>query len=168
MKGAYGLAPVVCITALGWMSERAQGQMSPAAGWEAMTRCAAIADDMKRHKCSDDVLRGAGLLPSEAAEKRKSFGVQTSPVRPAIEAVPEAPKRPSDDQLQVTLAAVAQGGDGKLVLTTTDGAMWRQVESTAVRPTPAQGQLMTIERTSFGGFMCKSGRWVAFRCYRTR
>ncbi len=30
------------------------------------------------------------------------------------------------------------------------------------------GQAMTIERRSFGGFMCKPCNWVAFRCYRAR
>jgi hypothetical protein len=129
-----------------------------------MTKCAAIADDVGRHRCSDEVLRGAGLLAPH-------FGLETSPAhapQPAAQAAAPEAKRRSDDQVEVTLATVSPGADGKLVLTTTDGAVWRQVESNAVRPTPAQGQIMTIERTSFGGFMCKAGKWVAFRCYRAR
>jgi hypothetical protein len=74
----------------------------------------------------------------------------------------------SDAPVQVTLASVVTGDDGKLVLTTTEGAVWRQVESTPVRPVPAQGKVMTIERSSFGGFMCEFGKWVAFRCFRAR
>jgi hypothetical protein len=149
-----------------------------------MTSCAAIVDDVARHKCSDEVMRRAGLLDS-----RKSFGLRSSPAHPwaaaasapvstsapAATSAPEAargagadPRFANEDQLRVTLATVTQGGDGKLILTTTEGAVWRQVESTAVRPTPTQGQGMTIEQTSFGGFMCKPGRWVAFRCYRVR
>jgi hypothetical protein len=145
-------------------SQAANSQMTAADGWAAMTKCAAIADDVARHRCSDDVLRGAGLLTPH-------FGLETSPARTpqaTAQAAASEAKRPSDDQARVTLATVAPGADGKLVLTTTDGAVWRQVESNAVRPTPAQGQTMTIERTRFGGFMCKPGKWVAFRCYRAR
>jgi hypothetical protein len=133
-----------------------------------MTKCAAIAADVARHRCSDAVLRNAGLLVAPTSTP-KSFGLETSPAHTEQAATATAAaKRPSDAQLQVTLAAVAPGADGKLVLTTTEGAVWRQVESDVVRPTPAQGQAMTIERTSFGGFMCKPGKWVAFRCYRAR
>jgi hypothetical protein len=79
-----------------------------------------------------------------------------------------ADQRESDAPQQVTLATVATGSDGRLVLTTTEGVVWRQVESTAVRPTPTQGKVMTIERTSAGGFLCRFGKWVEFRCFRAR
>jgi hypothetical protein len=144
------------------------------AGWAAMKRCAAIAEDKARHACTDETLREAGLLgarkPAPAAavaapasvpapDSRQRFGL---PPRPA-------PKpSPSDARVAVTLANVEQRGDGKLVLTTTDGAIWRQVESEAIRPLPAQGQTMTIAKNSLGGFMCESANRVAFRCYRTR
>jgi hypothetical protein len=133
-------------------------------GWTAMKHCASIADDTARHTCTDDVLRKAGLLGVAAAQAEppnahKDFGLPPAP----------APKpSPSDARLEVTLANVTQAGDGKLVLTTTDGAIWRQVESEAIRPMPAQGQTMVIARKSLGGFMCESAQRVAFRCYRTR
>jgi hypothetical protein len=73
-----------------------------------------------------------------------------------------------DNQHEVTLAAVEQGGDGKLVLTTTDGAIWRHAERIVIFPLPQQGQTIAITKTSFGGFMCKPTKWVAFRCYRAR
>jgi hypothetical protein len=75
----------------------------------------------------------------------------------SAEASDSATRRQNEDQLEVTLAGVDQAGDGKLVVTTTDGALWRQVESEAIRPMPVQGQTMTIAATSFGGFMCKFG-----------
>ena len=156
---------VLAAGALMWGSHGANSQTSAADGWGAMTKCAAIADDVARHRCLDDVLRSAGLLTPH-------FGLETSPARTskaaATQVAASVAKPPSDDRVQVTLATVAPGADGKLVLTTTEGAVWRQVESNTVRPTPAQGQTLTIERTSFGGFMCKSGKWVAFRCYRAR
>jgi hypothetical protein len=138
------------------------------AGWAAMKRCAAITEDKARHACTDETLRNAGLLSSvtqspkaveKHVEKQKDFGLPPAP----------APKpSPGESKLQVTLANVEQRGDGKLVLTTTDGAVWRQVESEDIRPMPAQGQTMTIARKSLGGFMCESANRVAFRCYRSR
>jgi hypothetical protein len=157
------------------------------AGWAAMKRCAAIAEDTARHACTDAALREAGLLvagkpasagapsgsapsanvpsaaasvaPAPAADSRQRFGLTPPPT----------PKpTPSESKLAVTLASVEQRGDGKLVLTTTEGAVWRQVESEAIRPLPAQGQTMTIAKKSLGSFMCESANRVAFRCYRTR
>jgi hypothetical protein len=157
------------------------------AGWAAMKRCAAIAEDKARHACTDDVLREARLLgvavqAKPAVEPRSA--VQPTPTvqsTPAVQSPPAnahkdfglpptpAPKpQPSESKLEVTLASVTQAGDGKLVMTTTDGATWRQVESEPIRPMPAEGQTMVIARKSLGGFMCESANRVAFRCYRTR
>ena len=120
---------------------RSQKLTNAEAAWAAMTKCAAIAAADSRHACADDVMRSAGLLP---------------------------PPRKDDNQHEVTLAAVEQGGDGKLVLTTMDGAIWRQAERIVIFPPPQQGQTIAITKTSFGGFMCKPSKWVAFRCYRAR
>jgi len=95
--------------------------------------------------------REGAVAPREEAQ-RKRFGLEGS----------------RDPELEVTLATVKEGGDGKLVLTTTDGAVWRQVESEPVRPTPAQGQTMTITKGSLGSYLCKPGKWVGFRCARVR
>lgn len=164
-------AVACCLVTSALAQDAASTQQAPAAesGWAAVTKCAAILDDDSRHACSDKVLRDAGLL-SEAQAKsgqRKRFGLQ----RPAAVAAsaPEAPaKPPTEDKLEVTLATVSESGDGKLILTTTEGAIWKQVESAAVRPLPKQGQAMIIEKASLGGFMCQPGKWVSFRCFRTR
>jgi hypothetical protein len=124
----------------------------------------------------DDVLRGAGLLPSSAAERRESFGLQKPPSPPEPKpAVPPAPAReatappPADPrQLEVTLASATQAADGKLVLVTTEGAVWRQSESQTIRWLPVQGDAMKIEKTTFGGFLCSLGKGTVFRCRRTR
>jgi hypothetical protein len=141
---------------------RSEPISTPEAGWAAITKCAALADEDARHACSDDVLRDAGLLPAKSTERRKRFGLQRQPDRSA------PPAANVSEQLEVTLARVEQSGDGKLVLTTTDGAVWRQVESDAIRPAPAQGQTMSISKTSFGGFMCEARKRIAFRCFRLR
>jgi hypothetical protein len=68
----------------------------------------------------------------------------------------------------VTLAHVEMGRDKKLVLTTSDGAVWRPLETDPILPTPVEGQTMTIEKTIFGGFFCKPSKHAAFRCIRGR
>jgi hypothetical protein len=75
---------------------------------------------------------------------------------------------PAEDLIQVTLAGVKRGGDGALVLNTTEGAVWRQIEAAALHPEPVAGDTLTIKHTVFGGYMCQSKKWIVFRCVRTR
>ena len=178
MKNITGVSRVAagcCLLAMAWIPDAARSQQvsDAEAGWTAIRKCAAISDGDSRHACFDEVLRSAGLLPAaEAApaQQRKSFGLERPEFHAAAPAkTPDAvTKKRDEDRLEVTLARVDQGGDGKLALTTTEGAVWRQVESSAFRPMPVPGDTMTISRTSFGGFMCQPAKWSAFRCSRTR
>ena len=131
-------------------------------GWAAFTQCAAIAADKPRHTCFDNLSRTAGLVHSADTTPRKDFGLPPAEAK-AREAVAQ-----KENQLEVTLATVAKSADGKLTLSTTDGAVWRQVESDMNQPVPEQGQKMTIEKASLGSFRCKTAKWAAFRCLRIR
>ena len=182
--GFGGFASALCIVMMAHVPGVALGETSSAAeaGWAKMARCAAIGDDKARHSCTDDALREAGLLTDEtkATAKRKAFGLQKpaplaaaaapapAPASTSADSPAPPPKKAQSEHLEVTLAKVDQGGDGKLVLTTTDGAVWHQVESDAVRQVPAQGQTMKIEARSLGGFMCQPSKYVSFRCYRSK
>ncbi|MEJ0038914.1 MAG: hypothetical protein WDO68_23090 [Gammaproteobacteria bacterium] len=172
-----GIASALCIVTMSHVPGLAFGESASVAeaGWAKMTRCAAIGDDKARHTCTDEALREAGLLTEEtkAAAKRQTFGLQKpapSPAAAPVIAASAAPqsKKEESEQLDVTLAKVEEGGDGKLVLTTTEGAVWRQVESETIRLVPAQGQAMKIEMRSLGGFMCRPSKYVSFRCYRSK
>jgi hypothetical protein len=174
--GAIGrVAATTCFLITVWAQAAAEDRQisSTETGWSAIKTCAAILDDESRHACSDKVLRDAGLLPSaepESSKHRKGFGLEhpTAPAPSPAKSSEQQMQQHNADRLEVTLAAVEERGDGKLVLTTTDGAIWQQVESDPIRPAPAQGQTMTIAKASLGGYLCKSGKWVAFRCFRTR
>lgn len=164
--------------------------------WSAITLCARIAKDSDRHVCLDDALRNAGLVPAHPtaapvpAEGTVPGAGAVAPAAAAGAAAPaaQAPDSASPAQskesradfglqtfrqpavartLQVTLRRVDQA-DGKLLLTTTEGAIWKQVESTDVWPVPTGGQKMTIESGSFGGFFCKPSKYVSFRCFRAK
>jgi hypothetical protein len=176
-----GVAAAFCVLTFSQVPDiaLAEGASAADAGWAKMTRCAAIGDDKARHTCTDDALREAGLLTDEtkAAAKRQAFGLQkpaTSAVAaaaapPQMAAQPaSSPGREESDRLEVTLANVTKSGDGKLTLTTTEGAVWHQVESEAVSQVPRQGEVMKIETRSLGGFMCRPSKYVSFRCYRIK
>src|SRR6185437_7579221 len=165
------------------------------AAWSAITLCARIAKDSDRHACLDDALRKAGLMRAHPTAARVP-AAGTAPVAaaaPAAEAAAPAPQAPGSASpaqskqshadfglqpktfrepavartLQVTLSKVDQA-DGKLILSTTEGAIWKQVESTDLWPVPTGGQTMTIARGSFGGFFCEPSKYVSFRCFRAK
>lgn len=165
-------------------------RMAPSdAAWSAITLCARIAKDRDRHVCLDDALRNAGLMPAPQNAAPASAAGTSSPARalaPAAQAPdsaspaqskesradfglqPKAPREPAVARTQqVSLSRVDQV-DGKLLLTTTEGAIWKQVESSSVWPVPTGGQTMTIESASFGGFFCKPSKYVSFRCFRAK
>ena len=170
-----GIAAACCFTMRVWAQDAPPDQhvTNAQTAWAAISKCAAITDEDSRHECSDDVLRHAGLLPAaedKASKQRKRFGLESLPARAAA-APPtaEAAKaQAAADQVEVTLAAIEEVENGKLLLTTTDGAVWRQAESQVIRPVPKQGETMTITRTSMGGFKCQAGKWSNFRCFRSR
>ena len=170
----------------------ASAQASAEARWGAVSRCATIASDATRLACVDRVFREAGMGPSaeaRSAERRRGFGLETAKPVPVQRPVPVAKPAPAaiaataprpaakaakapappperDDRVMVTLARVAEGGDRRLLLTTSEGAVWRQTESEPVRPMPEAGDMMEVRRTSLGGFMCKVGKYASFRCAR--
>ncbi len=180
-------AVVACLMTTAGLSHPARSAelSTPEAAWAAMMKCGVIAEDAARHACSDDVLQKAGAVPTAEAKssaQRKQFGLESQPPRAAASAQSSAPAQVSpaapapspaaapakaqDDRVEVTLSSVMKAGHGTLLLTTSDGAVWRQSESEVLRPEPAEGQKMTIIKKSFGGFMCMSDKRVAFRCYR--
>ena len=136
--------------------------------WEAMTKCAAIADNDKRHQCSDDVLTRAGLLGSpeaRAAEIRRGFGLQNPP--PASKQRAEAKPKPTEAKKtkeERSEVKKAKAGPGKFIFKTTDGAIWRQLESDTYLRRPAAGDSMNIRKNALGGFLCKIGKAPSFRC----
>jgi hypothetical protein len=127
-------------------------------GWAAFTKCAAIKDDKPRHACFDELSRAAGYLSAARPSEHKDFGLRPAP----------AAEEKAGNQLQVTVASVTKARDGKLTFTMTDGAVWRQVEGETLLDAPTQGQTMTIEKTSLGGFFCRPTKYLAFRCRRIR
>lgn len=184
------LFPAAAALALAAGPVSAQPAADPASSWAAMQKCAALANDEARHACADEVMRQAGVLASpqaRAVERRKVFGDETPKPRPAPEVRQQARRDGATaaggriekavagvvsdadadaDKISVTLQDVSMRGDGKLLLVTSEGVTWRPIDSDPIRPMPRSGEAMSIERTLFGGYMCKLGKWTAFRCTR--
>lgn len=139
----------------------------------ALRKCGALLDDDARHDCTDQVMRAAGLMPTvqqRTGERRKHFGLSTR--NKSKEHKAKGPKSAKNadsadlDQVELTLDRVYERGDGMLFLSTSDGGIWRPVESDQISPTPQPGRTMTVERTSLGGFRCITSRYTSFRCRR--
>ncbi|BAK67855.1 hypothetical protein SLG_31800 [Sphingobium sp. SYK-6] len=187
---SIGLAALALPAAAG----RAQPAGDAAANWEAIVQCARQTGAPARHACIDQVLRGSGLLDSEREmnEARQSFGQQRRseavPVPPP--AAPAAPAMPAPAQraeaapaaptpapapaappaplraLQTEVASARLAADRKLVITTREGAVWRQTETIELRASPRAGDSFEIEEAALGGHRCKLGRSRIFRCER--
>jgi hypothetical protein len=187
---------VACLVAMS--AAQGEDSAAVQAKWDAITQCAPLVEDGARHACLDDVLRKSGLMPDPArgAASRQRLGsaapapaAAVAPVTaaavaasavvapaavaapvaaPATAVAPPSAKHAPDDLIQVTLAGVKRAGDGTLVLDTTEGAVWRQIEAAALHPEPVAGDTLTIQHTIFGGYMCQSKKWIVFRCVRAR
>jgi len=190
MKPIVHIRRAVTIACLAAMSAaHAEDSSSVQAKWNAIAKCAPLVDDGARHACLDDVLRKSGLMPdaARAAASRQRSGLPapavpvtavaaaavaaptaaaSSVATPATPVAAPSAKPAPEELIQVTLAGVKRGGDGTLVLNTTEGAVWRQIEAAALHP--VAGDTLTIKHTVFGGYMCQSKKWIVFRCVRTR
>ncbi len=170
--------------------------MNAEQGWSAVGRCASVSSERARHDCLDDVLRRAGLLTpqAEAADKRQQFGLGGEAARPPVASAPAVAPKPAPaapakqpapaaatalasppdtkpatvDRLEVTIATIAKGSDGKVVFTTADGAVWKQTDSDTIPRLPVAGDIVKIRKASLGSYLCELPSHHTFRCLRSK
>jgi hypothetical protein len=154
------------------------------ANWDAVVQCARLSGATARHDCIDQLLRDKGVLDSqrELSDARQSFGqdrrveTRAAPVAahapviaPSVTAAAPPPPRPSAPPelkaLQTQIASVRVGANRMLVITTAEGAVWRQTQTTEIRTLPVKGDAIEIEQGALGGHRCKIGSKM-FRCQR--
>ena len=64
---------------------------------------------------------------------------------------------------------MAKAVDGRIYVTTTDGAVWLQTESVMMPQPPMAGDRMTIRKGSMGGYRCSvTSTNLTYRCTRSR
>jgi hypothetical protein len=152
----------------------------PPPSWESLIPCAQKSDPAEGFRCFQQALRAAGYAPNPvavAADKRRSFGLQLPKVhlgrredaKPA--AAPRAPAAAPEperaDEVAVTLEQVALTPPlNRLLLVTTEGAVWQQTDNDTVAPLPRPGQTMTVIKGSIDGFFCRFDKRTKVRCRR--
>ena len=139
--------------------------------------CRAISDFNLRGACWD-ALDKANQQATETAKetKKREFGLglhlpSVSAIRPHKDDVAKQEKRDRDDiKAQfLTLADVQNTPHGKLLLTSTDGAVWEQTDSDTVNGEgPVPGDTVKVSKGMLGGYMCQVSRWQSVRCQRDR
>jgi hypothetical protein len=155
------------------------------AGWAAVKRCAQQQTEVEVHGCLTQVLRDAGLITPDIAarQQQRAFGLPQSAPRsppprveapastvqpaPALETAP-LQQVPSPDRVEVQIAAVSSTGDGRLIITASDGAVWRQAENLQNPQLPGIGERMTIRKGSLGSYLCTLPSKLSWRCTRSR
>ncbi len=171
-------------TGAAFAQDKPAAPAGPPPSWEVLMRCAGMTDADAELSCYRSAMRDAGFAASPQvalAEHRKHFGLAL----PAVNLLRHKPKergaaaRPSnpaeppaavvdEDQLSVVLDQVSLIPPfNKLLLITTDGQVWEQLDTEEVNPRPKKGQSIKILRSRFGGYFCKFDRTTSMRCTRT-
>ena len=178
--------------AASWVASTARAQPAEPAptrsppSWDALAHCADISADEEVAACFRAAMKAAGYQPTPkvAADRRRRFGLDLPVIR--REHAPKPPKAQvaqteashapagatpdnGDDRnrVSVELSDVATiPPENRLLLVTTDGAVWRQPDDERVSPCPKPGQKIQIERNSFGGYFCRFDRLTKVRCTR--
>ncbi len=176
--GGLGLAALVAFAAAG--ASLAQNAAGTSPAWPTLVRCAEIGDESDRLNCYDAAMRAAGYAPKQeavTAARHRLFGLNV-PKLGVIQHKEKSKDRSSggegqsvredDDNVTVTLGRVARMYDNKLLLITTEGAIWEQTDNVEVAQAPKEGQEMAIRRNRFGGFFCDVTRYKTVRCVRSR
>jgi hypothetical protein len=111
----------------------------------------------------------AAAAPPTSTASRPAAAGSPPPIaaRASTDAPPALPAQP--DRLEVELTKVDKAVSGRLVVTTTDGAVWLQTESVEMPQPPVAGDHMSIRKGSLGGYRCSvASTHLTYRCARNR
>lgn len=170
-------ALVVAASLLGAAPVAAQDAVSPQERWGQVAACAAQRSNEARHACVDAVMRAAGVLEREAevAINRENFGRVAPPPPPPPQVAQSAPRSAPPPVvtapapltgISTRVAAVRTGADRRIVVTTTEGAVWRQADTGAIRRPPRVGEVFAVEEGALGSYRCTFNETTTFRCER--
>ena len=179
--GARSARTVMAAAAVAVLAPAARAQPIATApeGWSAIERCARLIDPEARRDCSDQVMRRAGLVPPppEAPPPARLPAPASRPVARQAEAPPPPPPEHrrglpfiggGGDVMEAVISKAHVDGEGKLVLATRDGSVWRAVERDPALRLPKAGETVTISPSLVTRFECKIGRWTDFLCERRK
>ncbi len=139
-----------------------------------LTRCRTIADPQTRLACFDQAAgafdeaeRSGDIVVVDKAQarevKRQAFGLN---LNNALSIFDHGIHAEAVDKVNLTIAQVAHTADGKWVITTSEGQVWRQIDSDPLDQDPKSGQPAEVSRGSLGSFFLKIGHDRAMRVHR--
>ena len=158
----------------------------PPPSWDSLIPCAQKADPAEGFRCYQAAMRAAGYAPNPqvvAADRRRTFGLalpklggrkheaaseaQAAKQQPgASQAASPAPE--PEDRVTVTLDQVAlMPPANRLLMVTTEGAVWLQTDNETVAPMPRSGQTMSVIHGNIDGYFCRFDKRTQVRCKRT-
>jgi len=117
---------------------------------------------------SSPAAASSATASSPAAAAPSPAGAPSAPSATTGTAASTSSPAPSD-RLEVELTKVDKAPNGWLILTTNEGAVWRQTESVSMPLPPDKGDQMTIRKGQMGGYRCSiANTHLTFRCARSR
>ena len=139
-----------------------------------LARCRAIVDDQARLACFDkaaavfDEAEQAGDIvvvdKAQAREvKRQAFGLN---LHGALGIFDRGIHAETVDRVTLTVDHAVQGADGKWTIFTTEGQVWRQIDSDPLDQEPRKGEQAVVTNGSLGSFFFKVGHDRAMRAHR--
>ena len=98
------------------------------------------------------------------ARRRQTFGFKA----PSFSLSGLQLKQPSAERLSVQLVGAEQDETGSWLMTTREGAVWRQVNDDRPYKAPHAGSQVAIKPALFGAYFCMVDHQPAIRCVRDR
>ncbi|MEO6340917.1 MAG: hypothetical protein ABIO39_12810 [Caulobacteraceae bacterium] len=178
--GAVGALIVGAMVAGGAHAQKRGAEPGQAALLSELSACPKIAQDAARLACYDKAANA--LIQAEtkgevvvvdrqqAREvRRQAFGFQIPSInifaRSGVskEAVEEAIDRSS-----AVVASAGRGADGKLLLTTEEGAVWAQTDNLPIDQMPRKGDKVNFVKGAVGSYFCDITKYQSIRCERRK
>jgi hypothetical protein len=154
--------------------KRKAPEVGRAQALQDLARCRTITDDQARLACFDkaaatfDEAEKAGDIvvvdKAQAGEvKRQAFGLNLNGALGIFDKGIHAEKV---DSVTLTVAEAHQDGNGKWIITTSEGQIWRQIDSDPLDDTPRKGEEAVVSQGSLGSFFIKVGHDRSIRAHR--
>jgi hypothetical protein len=169
------LAPALVVIGLAAAGAVSAAPPKPtAAQVKALAECVAVTDDAARLACYDKAARslveaektGDVVVVDQAQVKevkRQSFGFNIN-LGPLFER--SGDKAEQVNELTTAVASSFQDAEGKWVIHTAEGQVWRQIDTDPLYADPKKGDMVVIKRGSLGSYFLKVNNDRAMRAHR--
>jgi hypothetical protein len=138
-----------------------------------VARCRALTDGAARLDCYDKAVaaldeaekKGDVVVVDRAQvheAKRQTFGLNIN-LGPIFD---RGGKPETVDKLNTTVASASQSADGKWVITTAEGQVWRQIDNESLVNDPRKGDTVVIKHGTLGSFFMDIAHESAIRVHR--